>query len=132
MKITSRISPSQIMNVRSALKRFKSQTEQETKAMVQAAGLVAESRAAEAAPVDTGRLWQSIRKRSEFRGLHARVFTNVKYARYQNDGTSTIPGKRFMEKGYAAAKQYLIRRINTEKIMAERGLIREQKRSQQR
>lgn len=100
--------------------------------MVQAAALVAESKAAEKAPVDTGRLWQSIRKRSEFKGLHARVFTNVRYARYQNDGTSTVKGKRFMEKGYAAAQQYMLRTIRSADIQAKRASVREMQKSRQR
>ena len=81
------------------------------KSVIQGAGLVAESYAAQKAPVDTGRLRQSIRKARKKNGLEVEVYTDVKYAIWQNNGTSKIAGKRFMEKGIAEAAVYIRRKL---------------------
>ena len=81
------------------------------KSIIQGAGLVAESYAAEKAPVDTGRLRQSIRKVSRKGGLEVEVYTDVKYAIWQNNGTSKIKGKRFMETGMAQAGVYILKKL---------------------
>lgn len=75
------------------------------------AGLIAESVAAAAAPVDKGVLWQNIRYVPIDFGYGAKVFTNVHYAKYQNNGTAYIKAKRFMEKGAAAGIQHLIKKL---------------------
>jgi len=76
-----------------------------------AAGLDMQNKAKEMAPVDTGRLRQSIRKETINDGLGVRVSTNVKYAVFQNNGTSRVAGKRFMEGGFAAGVQRLLRTL---------------------
>lgn len=78
--------------------------------IVKGALITAESKAGVSAPVDTGRLRQSIRFQM-LTPLEGVVYTNVHYAKYQNDGTSRIKGKRFMEKGYVAGAKYMIRKI---------------------
>lgn len=80
--------------------------------IIQGGGLIAETVAAQNSPVDTGRLRQSIRKKSEDKGLTAKVSTNVKYARFQNDGTSRgVKAKKFMEKGFKAGAEYVIKKL---------------------
>ena len=81
------------------------------KSVIQGAGLVAESYAAQKAPVDTGKLRQSIRKVPRKNGLEAEVYTDVKYAISQNNGTYKMAGKRFMEKGVAEAAVYIRRKL---------------------
>ncbi len=87
-----------------------------------AAGLDMQNKAKEMAPVGTpestgipgyigGTLRQSIRKETINDGLGVRVSTNVKYAVYQNNGTSRVAGKRFMEGGFAAGVQRLLRTL---------------------
>ena len=81
------------------------------KSVIQGAGLVAESYAAQKAPVDTGRLRQSIRKARKKNGLEVEVYTDVEYAIFQNNGTYEKEGKRFMEKGIAEAAVYIRRKL---------------------
>ena len=109
--IQVKIPASEIAAIRRGLKKAEALSLKTAKSWIQGAGLVGESEASENAPFEFGTLRRSIRKRSEASGLHARVFTNIEYAAYQNDGTSTIKGKRFMEKGYTAAIKYLARKV---------------------
>ena len=67
-------------------------------------------RASQNAPVDTGTLRQSIDSRiTDTKGLDGEIFTGIKYAKFQNNGTSRIRGKRFMEKGIRYAQQVFIK-----------------------
>ena len=61
-----------------------------------------------------GTLRQSIDSRVKDGGFQGEIFTGVEYAKYQNgdpkydnNGTSKIKGKRFMEKGVIAALKTL-------------------------
>lgn len=76
-----------------------------------AAGLDMQNKAKEYAPVDTGRLRQSIRKETLDNGLGVKISTNVVYAAIQNSGTSTRAGKRFMEQGFEAGVRRLLRTL---------------------
>jgi hypothetical protein len=72
--------------------------------------VVGAGRAAKKAPADTGRLRQSIDSRiTDTKGLDGEIFTGINYARYQNNGTSRIRGKRFMEKGIRYAQRVFIK-----------------------
>lgn len=106
------ISPRDLNRLERNLKKMLNNSRTSVIEIVQSAGLIAETVAAQEAPVDTGRLRQSIRKESQNGGLTAKVSTNVKYAGYQNDGTNRgIKAKRFMEKGFKAGAEFAIRKI---------------------
>ncbi len=93
------------------LKKHVKKSREEIKKDVQAAGLVAETAAAEAAPVDTGRLRQNIKKLEINEGYGADIGTNVEYAKFQEYGTRYIKGKHFMLKGGRAGAQYLLNKL---------------------
>lgn len=93
------------------VKRHVRKSREEVVKDVQAAGLVAETVAGEAAPVDKGRLRQSIRKESRDEGMAADIGTNVEYAPFQEYGTRFIKGKHFMLKGGRAGSEYLIKKL---------------------
>lgn len=73
-----------------------------------AIGLDASSVAADKAPVDTGRLKNSISNAVDEEELAAYIGTNVEYAPYQEFGTSRgIEGKHFIQFGATAhASEY--------------------------
>ena len=56
-----------------------------------------------------GTLRQSIDSRVKDGGFQGEIFTGVEYAKYQNNGTSKIKGKRFMEKGIRQAQKVFIK-----------------------
>jgi len=71
-----------------------------------AIGLDASSVAADKAPVDTGRLKNSISNAVDEDELAAYIGTNVEYAPYQEFGTSRgIEGKHFIQFGATAHAQ---------------------------
>ena len=78
--------------------------------LVRRTSLVVETQAAELAPVDTGRLRQSIR-RIPRTDLEVLVYTNVHYARYQEEGTETMRGKWYMRRGYQRGVAYMAREL---------------------
>lgn len=112
MSLKVEISGRDLSKLERNLKRMLQENRKDVVRIVQGAGLVAETVSARSAPVDTGRLRQSIRKVSDDNGLTAKVYTNVHYAKYQNDGTKRgIKPKRFMEKGFKAGSEYIIKKL---------------------
>lgn len=102
------------------MKQFAKTTKAETKSALSSAGLRMETVSKEKAPVGTpqstgipgykgGTLRQSLLYEPVDSGMGARVATPVKYAVYQNNGTSRIKGKRFMEAGLKAGIRELQR-----------------------
>lgn len=90
---------------------FKGKTRESVVNTMASAGLRMQTGAQEKAPVGTpestgipgyrgGTLKQSLLYQPIEQGLGAKVETKVKYAVYQNNGTSRIQGKRFMEAGF--------------------------------
>lgn len=70
---------------------------------LEAIGLDAASTAAQFAPVDTGRLKNSISYQVVDSEYAVYIGTNVEYAPYQEFGTNTgIPGKHFLQQGVTA------------------------------
>lgn len=86
------------------LDKFVTRNSQLTKSRMAAAGLEMESEAKKAAPVDTNRLRSSIHYTPTDFGYGAQISAPVEYAKYQNDGTSRIKGRRFMQKGQNAGR----------------------------
>lgn len=111
MSVSVKIPQSEIDKLEKAMKRFKSLKAQEIKNAMAAAGLEMESVAAQNAPVQYGRLRQSIRYSPTNGGLGAKAATNVEYAVYQNNGTAKIAGKHFMEKGFQAGVNKLMSKL---------------------
>ena len=112
MSLKVEITNSELRRLERALKRKLQDDRKEVVRWIQGGGLIAETAAAAAAPVDTGRLRQSIRKVPKDKGLTAIVYTNVKYAKFQNDGTKRgVKPKRFMEKGFKAGSEYIIKKV---------------------
>lgn len=111
MAISINISESEKRELKRAMQRLLKDNREGLKMAMGAAGLDMQNEAKETSPVDTGRLRQSIRMESINDGLGAKISTNVVYAVYQNNGTSRISGKRFMEKGFAAGVSRLIRTL---------------------
>jgi HK97 gp10 family phage protein len=96
--------------VRKALKKVQKDEIQKAKTSLKASLVVGAGRASQNAPVDTGTLRQSIDSRvTDAKGLDGEIFTGVNYARYQNNGTSRLKGKRFMEKGIRYAQKVFIK-----------------------
>ena len=111
MAISISISESEKRALKKTMQRLLKDNQDGLKMAMGAAGLDMQNAAKEAAPVDTGRLRQSIRMESINDGLGAKISTNVTYAVYQNNGTSRISGKRFMEKGFIAGVSRLMRTL---------------------
>lgn len=112
MSLEVSISSRDVKRLKSNLEKMIKEDRKEVVRVVQGGGLIAETVAARNAPVDTGRLRQSIRKTDENKGLTAKVSTNVKYAKFQNDGTKRgVKAKQFMEKGYKAGADYIIKKL---------------------
>lgn len=103
-------SPSDVRRMQRKVNRMQVMFPKELSTIVKQASLVAETTAAKKAPVDTGRLRQSIR-RVEKGKYEVVVYTNVNYASYQEFGTHKMRGKHFMRKGYLAASMFIVRRI---------------------
>jgi len=105
-KILEKVKKDEIKKARTSLKA----------SLVEGAGVSAKN-----APVGTpestgikgyrgGTLRQSIDDRiTDPKGLDGEIFTGVEYAKFQNNGTSTIRGKRFMEKGIRQAQRVFIK-----------------------
>ena len=96
--------------VRKILKKVEKDEIKKARTSLKASLVVGAGRASKNAPVDTGTLRQSIDSRiTDTKGLDGEIFTGINYARYQNNGTSRIRGKRFMEKGIRYAQQVFIK-----------------------
>lgn len=77
--------------------------EEKVEAWLEAIGLDAEGTAAQKAPVDTGRLKDSISHAVVPSEKAVYIGTNVEYAPYQEFGTSRgVPGKHFLQFGATA------------------------------
>lgn len=123
MSLNVEISSRDLQRLKRNLDKMLREDERAVVRIIQGGGLIAETVAARNAPVGTpestgkkgyigGTLRQSIRKKSEDKGLTAKVATNVKYARFQNDGTSRgVKAKKFMEKGFKAGAEYVIKKL---------------------
>ena len=122
MAISISISESEKRALKKTMQRLLKDNQDGLKMAMGAAGLDMQNAAKEAAPVGTpestgikgylgGTLRQSIRYVQIENGLGAKISTNVHYAVYQNNGTSRISGKRFMEKGFAAGVSRLMRTL---------------------
>ena len=111
MAISISISESEKRALKKTMQRLLKDNQDGLRMAMGAAGLDMQNAAKETSPVDTGRLRQSIRMESINDGLGAKISTNVHYAVYQNNGTSRISGKRFMEKGFAAGVSRLMRTL---------------------
>lgn len=84
----------------------KEELEQKVYSWLEAIGLDAASTAADKAPVDTGRLKNSISYAVVEPEKAVYIGTNVEYAPYQEFGTSKgIPGKHFLQFGATAHAQ---------------------------
>jgi HK97 gp10 family phage protein len=96
--------------IKKLLKKVEKDEIQKAKTSLKASLVVGAGRASQNAPVDTGTLRQSIDSRiTDTKGLDGEIFTGIKYAKFQNNGTSRIRGKRFMEKGIRYAQQVFIK-----------------------
>ena len=105
--------------VRKILKKVEKDEIKKARQSIKASLVVGAGVSAKKAPVGTpestgikgyigGTLRQSIDSRvTSVKGLDGEIFTGVEYAKYQNNGTSKIKGKRFMEKGVVAALKTL-------------------------
>ena len=89
--------------IKNAIKDLKKESFKNIREFMKASVVVGAGVASKNAPVDTGTLRQSIDSRVKDGGFQGEIFSGVKYAQYQNNGTSRIRGKRFMEKGVTAA-----------------------------
>ena len=67
------------------------------KVALESIGAHAQEDVAQRAPVDTGRLKNSIKHKTGDR--YVDIYTNVEYAGYQEFGTSKIPPKHYMKNG---------------------------------
>lgn len=111
MSIKIEVDKADLRELQEAFERMRVRSTSTVGQWIKGAAITAQNEAKSESPVDTGRLKGSIRFLVEDNGLEAWIYTNVKYAKYQNDGTSKIKGKFFMEKGHAAARRYLVKRI---------------------
>ena len=104
--------------VRKILKKVEKDEIKKARQSIKASLVVGAGVSAKKAPVGTpestgikgyigGTLRQSIDSRVKDGGFQGEIFTGVEYAKYQNNGTSKIKGKRFMEKGVVAALKTL-------------------------
>lgn len=111
MAIDVQITPKQRAELQKAFQEFKGKTRDTVVNAMASAGLRMQTGAQEKAPVGTpestgipgyqgGTLKQSLLYQPIEGGLGAKVETKVKYAIYQNNGTSRIAGKHFMEAGF--------------------------------
>jgi HK97 gp10 family phage protein len=100
--------------IKNAIKDLKKESFKNIRNFMKASVVVGAGVASKNAPVGTpestgvkgyvgGTLRQSIDSRVKDGGFQGEIFSGVKYAQYQNNGTSRIRGKRFMEKGVTAA-----------------------------
>lgn len=106
MRVQVKIDPKTARRVKSGFKRLERDSPRKAANLVKSTALVVETQAAHLAPVDTGRLRQSIRM--EPAGPTAiEVGTNVKYSYWQEVGTSRFAGKHYMEKGFRAGYTYM-------------------------
>tara|TARA_X000000950_G_scaffold284100_1_gene386485 strand:- start:1042 stop:1428 length:387 start_codon:yes stop_codon:yes gene_type:complete len=111
--------------IKKAIKDLKKESLKNIRNFMKASVVVGAGVASKNAPVGTpestgikgyigGTLRQSIDSRVKDGGFQGEIFTGVEYAKYQNgdpkydnNGTSKIKGKRFMEKGVVAALKTL-------------------------
>lgn len=109
MKVEIELDPRLVKKLKSDFARLNAKAPKRVDQLIKEAGLVAETKAAETAPFDTGRLRQSIRRKNEPNQVV--VYTNVKYAPFQEFGTRFFKGRHYMRKGYLAAVAFMARRI---------------------
>ena len=104
--------------IKKAIKDLKKESLKNIRNFMKASVVVGAGVASKNAPVGTpestgikgyigGTLRRSIDSRVKDGGFQGEIFTGVEYAKYQNNGTSKIKGKRFMEKGVVAALKTL-------------------------
>ena len=75
----------------------KAAADHQIKIALESIGAHAQEDVAQRAPVDTGRLKNSIKHKTASR--HVDIYTDVEYASYQEFGTSRIAPKYFMKNG---------------------------------
>lgn len=111
MSVRLELTAAQKSKVREKMNRLVLQNRKGLVNAMSAAGLDMQNKAKETSPLKTSRLRQSIRKETIDNGLGVKISTNVVYAVYQNNGTSRIAGKRFMEQGFEAGVRRLLRTL---------------------
>ena len=109
--IGAKVDKREIRRLKRSLKQLGASSREDTIKAMSAAGLDMQNAARVASPVKTGRLRRSLRYEPIEGGLGAKLFTNIHYAPYQNNGTARMSGKKFMEKGFYAGVQRLNRTL---------------------
>lgn len=116
MSVRIDLNQKDLQELKKAFRNMRLRSTETVSKIIKGGAIVARNEAVVTAPKDTGRLKGSIRHVIESGGLEAWVYTNVDYAIYQNDGTSRIKGKRFMEKGHLKARKYIIKKLNNSNL----------------
>lgn len=111
MSVKLQVDRADLMGLEKAFKEMRTRSTERVGKIIKGAAIVARNEAVVTAPKDTGRLKGSIRFLVEGDGLEAWIYTNVHYAYWQNEGSSKMKGKFFMQKGHAAARRYMIKKI---------------------
>lgn len=108
MSIQTQVSKTDLRKIKRSLKDLSAKSQKSVIDSMSTAGLEMQNVSRINTRVDTGRLRRSLRYIPIMEGLGAKLFTNIKYAVFQNNGTARMSGTHFMEKAFNAG----VRRLN--------------------